>query len=77
MHISKESEIAMTKLNAKVGGIKITFHIFYEHYVKIFRDIWNMNSLKRYSDLLLSTEDIIQYIVDQRGQVNNKKAESV
>ena len=23
----------MTKLNAKVGGIKITFHIFYEHYV--------------------------------------------
>ena len=52
----------MTKLNAKVGGIKITFHIFYEHCVKIFRDIWNMNSLKRYSDLLLSTEDIILFL---------------
>ena len=35
-----------------------------------------MNSLKRYSELLLSTEDISPYIVGQRGQVNNKKAES-
>lgn len=74
----KGREIAMTKLNAKVGGIKITHHIFfYEHCIKIFSEIWNMNSLKRYSDLLLSTEDISPYIVGQRGQGNNKKAESV
>lgn len=67
----------MTKLNAKVGGIKITFHILYENHVRFLGKygIWIL--LKDTLVLLLSTEDISQYIVCQRGQVINKKAESV
>lgn len=33
--------------------------------------------LKIFSDLLLSTQDISQFTVGQRGQVNTRKAESV